>query len=66
MIYERIKQVAADRGVTLGGLAKQAGLDRTALYHLRRHKRSPNLATVGNLLRALPDVDARWLVVGDQ
>lgn len=65
MIYERIKQVASDRGVTLGGLAEQAGLDRTALYHLGRHKRSPNLATVGKLLRALPDVDARWLIVGE-
>lgn len=60
----RLKRLRKERGLTPHGLAKIAGLSRTAVTDLESAKTAPHVDTIERLARAL-DVPPAWLAFGD-
>lgn len=52
-------------GLRPTGLAERTELDITNISHLLAGQRAPGLETMAKLLRALPIVNARWLITGE-
>ncbi len=75
MIYEveerkqfsyRLRQAMIRSGMQSRDLAKAIEMDRHHLSHILCGRRTPHVITIQRILIALPDVDARWLIVGEQ
>lgn len=64
MFHERLKVALQVTGTRPGQLAELTGIDKTNVSHLLSGQREPSLKTLAKLLRALPGIDARWLVIG--
>lgn len=62
--YDRLAQTMRAAGVSQSELAARTGIDTTNICHLMHGRRAPTLVTLGKILCALPDADARYLVVG--
>lgn len=59
---ERLCAAMKKEGVTQAELATRTGIDLTNVCHLVHGRRTPSLATLRKLLKALPKVDARKLI----
>jgi transcriptional regulator with XRE-family HTH domain len=66
MFTERVKQAMRVEGLTPVTLAQKTGIHVTNIRHLLRGARGPSLRTLHKLLSALPKVDARWLITGEE
>lgn len=64
--HERLTHIMNERGIGVRELARSAQLCPTTISHLGQTGRNPSLRTVQSVLRALPDVDARWLLGVDK
>jgi transcriptional regulator with XRE-family HTH domain len=64
MFHERLKTTLQVTGTRPGKLAELTGIDKTNVSHLLSGQREPSFETLAKLLKALPGVDARWLVIG--
>lgn len=62
---ERLRMAMRVAAVTNGDMAKRTGLSPDNVSHFVRGERLPTINNLAKLLRALPGVDARWLVTGD-
>lgn len=63
----RLRKHMADNGMTSSELARLTGIDVTNICHMlseHRHSRKPSMETLCKVLRALPTLDARWLLLG--
>jgi transcriptional regulator with XRE-family HTH domain len=49
----RLKQLREDRGYSVRGLAREAGVSPETVYSLEHGRRQPSVRTVGKLARAL-------------
>lgn len=47
-------------------LAERAEIDITNISHMLAGDRAPGLESMAKLLRALPIVNARWLITGEK
>jgi hypothetical protein len=62
---ERVEQLVAQRaGGSRVKFAALIGRPRLTVFKLLRPGYQPPLAVVQDVLRAFPDVDARWLLLG--
>ncbi len=57
----KIKELREARGLSVRGLAKEAGVSTETVYSVEHGRRQPNLKTLGKLARAL-QVDPRDLL----
>lgn len=46
-------------------VADRAGMDRMHYSHILSGRRSPSFQVLQRILKALPQLDARWLITGD-
>jgi DNA-binding XRE family transcriptional regulator len=49
----RLKQLREDRGYSVRGLAREAGVSTETVYSVEHGRRQPSVRTVGKLARAL-------------
>jgi len=49
----RLKQLREDRGYSVRGLAREAGVSTETVYSIEHGRRQPSVRTVGKLARAL-------------
>lgn len=47
-------------------LAERAEIDITNISHMLAGNRAPGLESMAKLLRAMPIVNARWLITGEK
>ena len=55
--------VLAERSVDV---ANRAGMDRMHYSHILSGRRDPSFPILQRILKALPQVDARWLITGEK
>lgn len=63
---ERLRMAMRVAAVTNAEMARRSGLSPDNVSHFARGERMPSVPNLAKLLRALPGVDARWLVTGDE
>ncbi len=56
----KLKELREARGLSVRGLAREAGISTETVYSVEHGKRQPNLRTLGKIARAL-SVEARDL-----
>ncbi|WP_062204942.1 helix-turn-helix domain-containing protein [Demequina salsinemoris] len=61
LVGERLREVRAARGLSLGALAAAAGIGKGSLSEIERGSRNPNLSTLYSLANAL-DLPLAWLL----
>ena len=49
----RLKQLREDRGYSVRGLAREAGVSTETVYSIEHGRRQPSVRTAGKLARAL-------------
>ncbi len=57
----KIKELREARGLSVRGLAREAGVSTETVYSIEHGRRQPNLKTLGKLARAL-QVDPKDLL----
>lgn len=62
---QRLQWAMQQEDVSQTALAAKTGIDITNICHLVHGRRAPNLQTLCKLLHALPNTDARKLLLGD-
>ena len=62
---DRLKDAMRWSGITSTELSKKTGLSLPNISHLTAGQREPSLETLAKLLRAMPGIDAYYLVTGD-
>ncbi len=50
---KKLREMRLARGLSVRGLAKEAGVSTETVYSVEHGKRQPNLTTLGKLARAL-------------
>ncbi len=50
---KKLRKLREARGLSVRGLAKEAGISTETVYSVEHGKRQPNLTTLGKLARAL-------------
>lgn len=60
----RLRHATEQHGLTQAGLARAIGTDRAHICHLMEDDKTPRLNTLERILEAMPNLDARWLIVG--
>jgi len=63
---ERLIIAMSVTGITSMDLAKATGMEQSAISHMRSDNRSPSFETLSKVLKAMPNIDARWLILGDK
>jgi transcriptional regulator with XRE-family HTH domain len=61
---ERLKIAIKESGKTQKEIGFIAGFSESNMSHFLSGERGPGIDSVDKLLRALPLVDARWLITG--
>ena len=61
---QRLKTAMQVCGMTNGNLSKVTGLPVAHISHITGNEREPNMQTLRQILKAMPNIDARWLVLG--
>lgn len=62
---QRLKAAIAEEGLSQSDLASEVGSYPANISWWINGRLSPNAISVAKILRALPKVDARWLLTGD-
>lgn len=65
-IYDKIDKMRRDKGWSIYGLAKKAGISTTALYHWRDRRSSPTLDVLDAVCSALNISVIAFLLEGDE
>ena len=52
-LYEKIDAMRKEKGLSINGLAQEAGISAMALYHWRERRSSPTLSVLDALCSAL-------------
>lgn len=61
---ERLRKSMQDAGLNSHQLGIAIGMDKHHFSNILTGRRHPRLGTIQKILRILPDIDARWLIVG--
>jgi transcriptional regulator with XRE-family HTH domain len=62
---ERIKQFMDYMSLSAAELADQIGVQRSNVSHVLNGRNNPSSSFIEKLLLKFPDLDARWLIVGE-
>lgn len=60
----RLRHATEQHGLTPSGLARAMETDRAHVCHLMSDDKTPRLDTLERILEAMPNLDARWLILG--
>lgn len=61
---ERIKKFIKAKGITASELADTIGVQRSNVSHVLNGRNKPGSVFIEKLLKAYPDLNARWLLIG--
>lgn len=62
----RLKLLLDVTGIRATQLANMTGIDKTNISHIINNRRTPHLNSLQTILAALPQADARWLIMGNK
>lgn len=62
---ERIKQFMDYKGLSAAELADQIGVQRSNVSHVLTGRNNPSSSFLEKLLITFPELEARWLIVGE-
>ena len=61
----RIKQFMDYRGLTSSELADTIGVQRSNVTHVLHGRNKPSFPFISKLLETYPEIDAKWLIMGE-
>lgn len=64
-ITKRVKDVVDYSGLTIRDFAKKIGIPQTTLYSQLSGHRSISIITIQKIVKAYPEIEERWLLIGD-
>ena len=64
-ITKRVKDVVDYSGLTIRDFAKKIAIPQTTLYSQLSGHRSISIITIQKIVKAYPEIEERWLLIGD-
>lgn len=61
----RIKQFMDHKGLTSSELADSIGVQRSNVTHVLHGRNKPSFQFIAKLLETYPEIDAKWLIMGE-
>jgi len=61
----RIKQFMAYKGLSSSELADNIGVQRSNVTHVLNGRNKPSFQFIAKLLEKYPEIDAKWLIMGE-
>ncbi|MGD9928782.1 MAG: helix-turn-helix domain-containing protein [Mangrovibacterium sp.] len=61
----RIKRFMDYKGLTSSELADSIGVQRSNVTHVLHGRNNPSFPFISKLLEAYPEIDAKWLIMGE-
>ncbi|MCW0482132.1 helix-turn-helix domain-containing protein [Gaoshiqia sediminis] len=61
----RIKRFMEYKGLTSSELADSIGVQRSNVTHVLHGRNNPSFPFISKLLEAYPEIDAKWLIMGE-
>jgi len=65
LIQDRVRMILKSQSLTASQFADKIGVKRSNLSHVLSGRNKPSLDFLDKILRAYPNVDAKWLITGD-
>ena len=62
---DRLSKIMAEKNVSASILAKLLDIQPSTISHVLSGRNNPNLTFIQKLLNAFPDINAKWLISGD-
>lgn len=63
---DRIKEFMDQEGLSSSELADLIGVQRSNISHILSGRNNPGYSFIEKLLQKFPDLDARWLILGEE
>lgn len=64
-LIQRTQKIIDYSGLTIRDFAKKIGMPQTTLYSQLSGHRSISIITIQKIVKAYPEIEERWLLIGD-